>query len=61
MRSTEVKTILRSHGLRHWQLADASGVSPYTLSVWLRHDLEGDRLARVQAGLDALIHKEGKQ
>ena len=61
MKSSEVKKILRAHGLRHWQLAEATGISPYTLSVWLRHDLEGDRLTRVQTGLEALVHKEGKQ
>ena len=58
MKNAELKAVLRVRGVTHWQLAEAMGISPYTLSVWLRRDLDEDRLARVKAGLEAIIQKE---
>ncbi len=46
------------HNIRFWELADAVGVSASTLTVWMRHDLSEERLARVQAALDKLIGVE---
>lgn len=52
--NTEIKKQMRLHDIKQWQLAEAIGVCERTLCVWLRHDLTGDRLQRVQAALDKL-------
>lgn len=41
-------------GLKYWQVAEAAGVSPYTFSIWLRHELHGERLSRIEAAIDDL-------
>jgi len=56
MTNLEIRETLRTRKIRYWQLADAVGVSPYSLSVWLRHDLTGDRLTRVSNALDSLLN-----
>lgn len=56
MTNLEIRETLRTCKIRHWQLADAVGISPYSLSVWLRHDLTGSRLSRVSAALETLLN-----
>lgn len=43
----------------HWQVADAIGISPYSLSVWLRHELSGERLDRVESAIAQLTLEKG--
>ena len=47
MTNTNLRAFLSSHGIRYWQLAEAAGISPSLLSVWLRHELTGDRLIKI--------------
>ena len=54
MNSFEIKQILLQNDIRHWQLAHCIGISPYTLSVWLRQEVSGEREKRVQAALKKL-------
>lgn len=54
MKNKNIRDAIEEAGLRHWQLADRIGISPATLCVWLRHELTGERLERVQAALEAL-------
>ena len=54
MKNKKIRDAIEEAGLRHWQLADKIGISPATLCVWLRHELTGKRLERVQAALEAL-------
>lgn len=49
-----VRNEIEKAGLKYWEVADAIGISPYTFSTWLRHELKGERLERVQAALEAL-------
>lgn len=51
------KAIIRA-GLKYWEVADAIGISPYTFSTWLRHELTGERLERVEAAIAALSKGE---
>lgn len=39
---------------KHWEVAEAIGISPGTLSVWLRRELTGERLARVERAFEQL-------
>lgn len=52
------KAIMRA-GLRYWEVAQAAGVSPYTLSIWLRQELSGKRLERVEAAIASLSKRKG--
>ena len=52
------KAIMRA-GLRYWEVAQAAGISPYTLSIWLRRELTGKRLERVEAAIAFLSKREG--
>ena len=49
-----IRKQIKDLGLYQWQLADAVGVSNYSFTIWMRHEMTGERLARVQAALDKL-------
>lgn len=57
MTNTEIKKQLRVNEIRMWELAEAIGVSDPTLNRWLRHELTGERLERVEVALGILIEK----
>lgn len=59
MSNLDLRMSMLSHGLKHWQVAKAVGVDPATLSVWLRHELTGEKLTRVQEAIDRLTKKDG--
>lgn len=54
MKNLELRKKIQQAGLKHWQIADAMGISSYTLSVWLRHELTGQRLERVLSAIEGL-------
>lgn len=37
--NNKIRKILRIHDIKHWQLADALGITPETLCRKLRHEL----------------------
>lgn len=49
-----IRKQIKELGIYQWQLADVVGISANNLSAWMRHELSGERLARVQAALDEL-------
>ncbi len=59
MINAEIRKSIATAGLKHWQVADAAGISETTLCVWLRKPLKGERLERVREAIRALT--EGKQ
>ncbi len=54
MKNTEIRNEIRKAGLRHWQVADVLNISPATFCVWLRHELDGEKLERVRAAIQRL-------
>lgn len=60
MANLEIRMEMYKAGIKHYELAEKIGISPYTLSVWLRNELTDERLERT---LDALeqLKKEGTQ
>lgn len=54
MTKIDVLRILFDLSATQWQLAEAIGISEPTLTRWLRHPLEGERLERVNRGLEVL-------
>lgn len=58
MCNKEIRDTIFHNGLKYWQLADEIGISPSSLSVWLRRELIGERLERVTAALEKLLAEE---
>lgn len=46
--------------VKYWELAEALGISPSTLTVWLRHELPDDKRQRVNACIDAIIARRAE-
>lgn len=44
----------RAGGVRHWQIAEALGVSEPTLTRWLRYPLTPERESRINEIIDDL-------
>lgn len=59
MYNIEIRKAIVGARLRYYEVAEAIGISPYTLSVWLRTELSGERLERVQAAIKKLSEKAG--
>ena len=60
MTKKELHHIIKELGIHQWELAREVGVVESTFVVWLRADLEGERLERVQAALKRIEAREGK-
>jgi len=43
MHNQEIRATIRNSRLRHYEVAEAAGVSPYTLSVWLRSEMPKEK------------------
>lgn len=54
MKNKEIRAQIESAGLKYWQVAEAMGVHPNTLCIWLRHELNGEQISRVQEALKSL-------
>lgn len=39
MSNKQIRQIIKKKRLRHYEVAKEIGISPYTLSVWLRYEL----------------------
>lgn len=50
----EIRDQIKALGLFHWQIADEIGISEHCFCQWLRHELEGERLERVQTAIKQL-------
>lgn len=59
MKNEKIRRAITRAGLKYWQVAEAIGVCPYTLSIWLRQELTGERLERVEAAIASLSKGEG--
>lgn len=53
--NNEIREILKEHNIPHYKLAKAIGISSWTLSVWLRDELNEERKARIDEALNKLI------
>ena len=53
----EIREKIDDARLRHWEIADAIGITSSTMSVWLRTPLTPERRARIEAAIDKLTKK----
>ncbi len=54
MKNAEIRNAIKKAGLHHWQVADEIGISHNTICIWLRHELDGEKLERVRAAIQRL-------
>lgn len=54
MKNKELRMEMFKNNLKVWQVANSVGIDPATLSRWMREELEGDRLARVEKAVEKL-------
>lgn len=59
MKNEQIRKTIMQARLKYWEVAEAIGISPYTLSVWLRRELTGERLDKVEAAIQKLINERG--
>lgn len=52
MANEKIRQIITKKRLRHYEVAAALGISEYTLSRWLRSDLNSERKQRVLKAID---------
>lgn len=67
VKKEEVKLMMKQNQVKQWEVAEAMGISEFTLCRWLRKDLKGKQLERlnsaikkVRSMLDAFIQGGGK-
>lgn len=60
MKNLDVRQAIQKAGLKHWQVAEAAGISQYTLCVWLRSDLSSERRLRVMQAIERLKTEESR-
>lgn len=54
MANLNLRMKMYKFGIKHYELAKEIGIYPTTLSVWMREELEGDRLERVEKAIEKL-------
>ena len=59
MKKEEVKLLMKQNGVKQWEVAEKMEISEFTLSRWLRKDLRGKQLERLQEAVMAV--KQGKE
>ncbi|MBO5568901.1 MAG: helix-turn-helix transcriptional regulator [Clostridia bacterium] len=57
MNNTELRSFMKSHGIRQWEVAEEIGISECTLSHWFRRELAEDKQALVVTAVNTLILK----
>ncbi len=61
MKNIELRRLIEQANLHYWQVAEAVGIHPSTFCAWLRKDLQGDRLTRVQQAIEMLTKVGGEE
>lgn len=56
----DIRKAIKAAGVYHWQVADAMGKSQYTLSVWLRKPLKGEKREIVLSAIEKAKKEYGE-
>lgn len=54
MKNADIRFIIMEANLKHWQIAEALGISAPTLSVWLRKTLSPEQRHNILAAIKQL-------
>lgn len=57
MENQDIRNLIFSNGLKHWQVAKQTGISENRFSVWLRTPLNDERKIRVEKAICELIEE----
>ena len=49
-----IRDLFKERGVTHWQVADELGISPSTMSIWLRRELEDDKRQMIETAVESL-------
>lgn len=63
MRNEAIKASMKQNAVFQWQVAERLGMSEFTFSRKLRHELAGEEREKVLAAIDQIVaerEKEGK-
>lgn len=53
----EVRNKIRITGVRYWEVANKIGISPSTFTVWMRTEMDSEKMQRVMEALEELEEK----
>lgn len=59
MKKEEVKLIMKKNQVKQWEVAEAMEISKFTLYRWLRKDLKGKQLERLNSAIKQV--RSGKE
>ena len=58
----KIRDALEENGIPHWKLADMLGISHWTLSVWMRHEMPEEKQAEIMKLIEnEAIKREGNE
>ena len=60
MRNADINERLLTHHIYRWQLAEAMGVSEYTICRWMRHELSPERRTAALEAIERIIQGRGE-
>ena len=55
MKNMDLRQELRTANVRHWQAADALGISEMTFVIWLRRELSDEKKNRVRDAIKKVL------
>ncbi|HBN24638.1 MAG TPA: hypothetical protein DD447_06620 [Lachnospiraceae bacterium] len=59
VKKEEVKLLMKQNQVKQWEVAEAMGISEFTLCRWLRKDLKGKQLERLNSAIKKV--RSGKE
>lgn len=59
MKKQEVKWLMKQNQVKQWEVAEAMGIPEFTLCRWLRKDLKGKQLERLDSAIKKV--RSGKE
>ena len=59
--NVDLRNKIASLGLRHWEVADAAGISVSTLCIWFRKPLTGVKRERIETAIPEAHNQKQKE
>lgn len=55
MTNMKIRQAIARHRLKYYEVAEACGISPYTLSIWLRKEFTLEKEQKIMKDIDDLV------
>jgi predicted XRE-type DNA-binding protein len=59
VKKDEVKLLMKQNQVKQWEVAETMGISEFTICRWLRKDLKGKQLERLNSAIKKV--RSGKE